>query len=431
MNHLRFTVLILITFWASASTLFAQTVKPRFGLQTYERLFTLDGKRVEPAPKQILLHLTADVGGGPGYFADTATLRNPASYHLTKVSGGKKTPIKVAALYRIERRGDYGAIVIKPEGGHTDGAAYELWLEGSWAVENPDGGGGSFTVPSSKPLAIGAPASNAEAEYYKLVAFKNHFNVGRAEKGTALSLNARRVVDLSEQYKMPFARWDTALKGEIGLDAGKEKIYADTWSLDSTFDFSASLFEKPDGNRWPVYFSAGAHFEADRDFENIKGGGQASLKFEPQWPFRGIYKAFAAMANVDPKLEAGLAPFAEVGYQWVTNIQDKGALVDLGEQRITAKFAWELPLFRGIPMPIQEDFRVNGDIIMEFAGLYHIDSGETTDESKVTLLIAKDVREDPSPTAKTPSFSLSYSRGKATPKFENYDSIVAGFRFPF
>lgn len=445
MKHPAFSLIL------SLLALFSPCAKGQSFEGRFNRILALDlptytakEKKLDVPPTEMVFELSVSVGGNRGKFLANAAALSPETYQVTSVAGAKEKPVALKG----EILGNFNGgitpkIYLRTVEPIKKGTTYRLRLAKELAVR---GGGGElffYKPDADSPLESGGPGTDEEHAFAGLLTYENRLTVGRAEKGTALSLNAavgKHIMDMKD------GRWwgvDLRATGDVGLDTKQRELYSDNWRAEGSVYYHAGLLEKADGNRIPIDFRIIGNVEGDRDFENIDGSVGAAFRASVPFFFNQIYDVLPRLfgAGINGDEEAIASPGLELGYHYTSHLKDDAAAVELGSNRIVGSFEWQLPVFRHLRFPLDlvlpaagTDFRVNADVLFDLRAIYHIDADTVTDESKITLLLRKDTLRETDKAkknAKVPSFSLTYARGKSTPKFENYDALIAGFRFPF
>ncbi|HYJ06538.1 MAG TPA: hypothetical protein VEX43_15485 [Chthoniobacterales bacterium] len=178
------------------------------------------------------------------------------------------------------------------------------------------------------------------------------------------------------------------------------------------------------------YLQAGLHakVETDQVFDNIDGSVGVNIHLRVKNPV-----TTALHSLLVPKInETGTAPLFVFGYEAVSHIEQDGTK-NTGSQRLTADFYWSMPVARNIKVPsgwgtevLFDTKMFEIDFLVDVQTVYDLDKSKFTNNSKLVL----DFHAH-SPDDKSPSFTLTYARGKASPTFEHFDAFLAGFKVPF
>jgi hypothetical protein len=370
----------------------------------------------ENKPPQMMLQVQAlDQRRKITPFTPGSPAWNKSAYKVEAVKGTKRTTVALKNVYAVETIQGYQTIYLEPEKPLDIGAAHEVALipPGAWRVRD-----GTIDGPGS----VGVDVLKAEDEYNKLIATKNHVDIERAEKGTALSFNARYIMNKPLTVENGATHLEASIRGNVALDTKKYSVYSDNFEAELGFFYGSYLGRKKDvRSGWPFFIGLDSRLEADRDFSVVNGAhGVWTKLFTPDlppfhWLSRGLLPEEYRSEEATP------APLWEFGYQFITRYKEDEGASDYGDQRLSGRFTWEMALFRKMPFPVVET--LDGDLNFQIGGIYHLESGEFTDETKVQLTLTKD-RYDP----KAIMMTLTYARGKTTPKFEHYDAVLAGFK---
>jgi hypothetical protein len=195
-----------------------------------------------------------------------------------------------------------------------------------------------------------------------------------------------------------------SIVGELGI------LYLNTWEITDKYGI-------------PAFVGINGTVESDQDFKTVDstGGVEAQL-FLRNWLSEFLYTFF-----VHDIKEAGVAPLLKLGYSYVGHVKE-GISTDTGSQRFHADFYWSLPLYRGFDIRsthvTQQLF--DADLILDIETIFDVEKSKFFDNSKIVVdLHAQTLRD------KSPSFTLTYAQGKATPTFKHFDAFLAGLKIPF
>jgi hypothetical protein len=181
---------------------------------------------------------------------------------------------------------------------------------------------------------------------------------------------------------------------------------------------------------WCGYFQVGLNgkVESDQVFDNVDGSAGVSVYLRVKNPLTtALHQLLVPKIN-----EAGTAPLVVLGYEGVTHIEQDQSK-NTGNHRLTGDFYWSMPVARNLKVPSGWgtdklfDTRVfEIDFLMDIQTVYDIDNSKFTNNSKLVLDFHAQSADD-----KSPSFTLTYAQGKATPTFQHFDAFLAGFKVPF
>jgi hypothetical protein len=178
------------------------------------------------------------------------------------------------------------------------------------------------------------------------------------------------------------------------------------------------------------YFQTGVQGKAESDqvFRNIDASGGISVYLRVKNPLTtALHSLLVPRIN-----ETGTAPLFVFGYEGVSHVEQDQSK-NTGNQRLTGDFYWSMPVARNIRVPsgwgtdkIFDTKMFDADFLVDLQTVYDIEIGKFTNNSKLVLDFHARSADD-----KSPSFTLTYARGKATPTFQHFDAFLAGFKVPF
>lgn len=195
-----------------------------------------------------------------------------------------------------------------------------------------------------------------------------------------------------------------SIVGEVGI------LYLNTWNVTEKYGI-------------PAFVGINGTVESDQDFKTVDstGGVEAKLYLR-NWLSEHLYTFFVR----DIK-EAGVAPLLKLGYSYVGHVKE-GIPTNTGSQRLRADFYWSLPLYRGFDIRsthlTQQLF--DADFIFDIETIFDVEKSQFFNNSKIVLDFHAQTLRD-----KSPSFTLTYAQGKATPTFKHFDAFLAGIKVPF
>jgi hypothetical protein len=176
-----------------------------------------------------------------------------------------------------------------------------------------------------------------------------------------------------------------------------------------------------------VEFGASSKMQADQEFNVIDqtiGANAYILLHNEFWDSIGSLLCYHGEHGGDNPFPAPLISF---GFDYVAHVRKDGSKAEAGQNRLTAGFYWNLPVLRkvdleGIPLLDQ----ISGvDFVTDVSAIYDLDKSKLSPEVHVSLDLLLSSSE------KMPTISLSWVNGKTAPKFEQFDSFLAGFKMKF
>ena len=174
----------------------------------------------------------------------------------------------------------------------------------------------------------------------------------------------------------------------------------------------------------PYHFGLNATVESDQTFQTVDATGGLSFVAYVNNPVTdALHKLF--VPKID-ELEAGVAPKLKFGYDYVNHVK-QGVDAGTGSQRLTAELYWSMAVARGWKLPeiIYKD-GFDADLVFDVETVYDLEMGKFFNNSKVSLDFHSTVNPD-----KSPSFTLTYAQGKATPTYKHFDAFLAQLKIPF
>ncbi len=167
--------------------------------------------------------------------------------------------------------------------------------------------------------------------------------------------------------------------------------------------------------------------EADRDFEVVNGtlGVTSWTSFGADW----LDRFSRALCVIGTPPSRTPSPILALAYDYVFKIHenlDTGERIrEVGDHRLRVQFYWSVKVAHEFQLPLIEG-KYDADVVLNLSGIQDFKTGDFLPDARVTLELAP-ASDDKS----KPSFTLSYVNGKVTPRFENYDAILAGLKLPF
>ena len=174
----------------------------------------------------------------------------------------------------------------------------------------------------------------------------------------------------------------------------------------------------------PYHLGLNGTLESDQTFETVDATAGLSFVAYVNNPITDVLRKLF-VPKID-ELEKGVAPKFKFGYDYVGHVK-QGVDAGTGSQRLTADLYWSMPVARGWKLPeiIYKD-AFDADFLVDVETVCDVEKGRFFDNSKLSLDFHSQVKPD-----KSPSFTLTYAQGKATPTFKHFDAFLAGVKMPF
>lgn len=167
--------------------------------------------------------------------------------------------------------------------------------------------------------------------------------------------------------------------------------------------------------------------EADRDFEVVNGtfGLTSWTSIGADW-LDDFSRALCVLGSKPSRFPS---PIIALAYDYVFKIHEDLAtgerIREVGDHRMRVQFYWSVKLAHEFPMPLLKG-KYDADMVFNLSGIQDFKSGDFLPDARISLELAP-ATDDKS----KPSFTLTYLNGKVTPRFEDYDAFLAGFKLPF
>jgi hypothetical protein len=347
----------------------------------------------------------------------TDAVKDPASYTIL-AEKDKKT--ETIAVERVIVGSDpfVSRVGLLPKGKLKDDVTYRVQVkEGVFVFKDS-----TKYVLKGEPPAVDGDQLKAELDYINNRALENKIELLNGTTNGAGSARATYRSYFSDEKGVDWLQVEAIGKADFNfLSQDKSKylnsivgelgiLYVNTWEITDRYGL-------------PAFIGINGTVESDQDFRTVDStGGVEAQIFLRNWLSEHLYTFFVR----DIK-EAGVAPLLKLGYSYVGHVKE-GIRTDTGSQRFHADFYWSLPLYRGFDIRsthiTQQLF--DADLILDIETIYDVEKSKFFDNSKVVVDIHAQTLRD-----KSPSFTLTYAQGKATPTFKNFDAFLAGLKIPF
>ena len=200
--------------------------------------------------------------------------------------------------------------------------------------------------------------------------------------------------------------------------------------IDGEVNFAAEIPSIDEGSfRWLSDIGIAGRIESDQYFKDVDGSvGALWWNAINGDVIQGAGK-FLCLAGEKP--ENIPSPIITVGYDWVFKLNDDiegGRQRKDTTQRLRAKLYWSVLLAHNVRMLsfIGHDSPYNADLVIDVGGAYVFTIDKLVPDVKVSLELSP-----PFATGKEFTIFVSYENGKTRSRFENYNSLLAGFKLPF
>ncbi len=140
--------------------------------------------------------------------------------------------------------------------------------------------------------------------------------------------------------------------------------------------------------------------------------------------FGSIYRG-ACIFGIKP--DFGLPPTIILGYDYVSHLKnDASANGFSGNNRLTGRFAWTLPIGRNLHSDVIILSQIKElNLVTDVSSTYDVANSKIAPLANLSLDFVLSASD------KMPSVSLSFADGKAAPKFQQFDAFLAGFKMHF
>jgi hypothetical protein len=172
-----------------------------------------------------------------------------------------------------------------------------------------------------------------------------------------------------------------------------------------------------------------SRFESDRAFQTINGTFGLAYWFTVDNGFtRGLNHLL--YLSPDGKKRSLLAPVVVLGYDYVAKLQRGGGqsapAFETSRHRISGHLDWPFEIVNAWDLsktPLGATYDI--DLLVEVTPIYDLIKGKALVEEKISLEII------PATDKNKASVIITYANGKATPTFQNVNTILAGLKVPF
>lgn len=356
------------------------------------------------------------------------------SYHVTETLNDKKTPVAIEApTGGAPQDGFVKSITLTFPATPKKDATYSVEMDPGVITLQTSEGDVVFTDKLPEPPKNQLPI---EVEFLGGKNFENKIELAGGTGGGVLSARAGYSVNSKIENIDAFQRygWEFMGKADINLLAKEREHYFNSIVGQGRLFWLGTFNEN--NPTFSGYFDLGANasIESDQKFDVIDNtAGMSSvlrLKNPVTTNVQECVNAIVRPFGSESK-RAGLAPVLIVGYDYVNHAK-QDANVDTGDNRAKGNFYWTLHIFERQQIPFYSTSAgYDADFVIAVETIYDLNKSEFLNNSKLTLDISPHKEVGENADDKSPSFTLTYAQGKATPTFKHFDAFLAGIKVPF
>jgi hypothetical protein len=360
-----------------------------------------------------------------------ADLENPSQYRLiaTSTKGGKEVvPIERVILTGIQG-GTVSAINLVPKA--ILKIDYKYSVEFTQADFLQPASPGFVHATEKDDLSVPATELKAEVDYIHMRTLENKVELKQGDHlgAASFSYSYRSYQPGSGGGTIRF--FETSIKGDVDLLSEDNESYFNS-IVAKISAFQLRLWKASESFQGAYFVGLEGSFESDKNFDTIDGAAGLAFKAHVKNPLTtflhdAILDATSTRRDENGRLvngrmlDAGVAPLFSLNYDYVTHVT-KSNSTRSGSHRLKGGFTWDWPLARKFNVPLlNSDF--DADMLISFEAIYDVDMAVVRNNSKIVLDVRQRRANDDGF-----SFTLSYERGKATPTFENVETLLAGIK---
>jgi hypothetical protein len=363
-----------------------------------------------------------------------ADLEKPSLYRLTATS--TKGEKEIVPIERV--------VVTGIQGGHASAINLVpkaiLKSDYKYVVEftQPDllqpAAPGFSHATEKDDLSVPATELKAEVDYIHMRTLEDKFELKQGDHlgAASFSYSYRSYQPGSGQGPIRFL--ETSVKGDVDFLSKDNESYFNS-IVAKLSAFQLSLWKATESFQGAYFVGFEGSFESDKDFDTIDGAAGLAFKAHVKNPLTTFLHDVILDATSTRRdetgeliagrmLDAGVAPLFSLNYEYLTHVKHSDHTKS-GNQRLVGGFTWDWPLARKVSVPfLTADF--DADLLLTLEAIYDVDMAVVRNNSKVVLdLHQRRAKDDGF------SFTLSYERGKATPTFQNVETLLAGIKVAF
>ncbi len=352
-------------------------------------------------------------------------IKNPKLFQLIQEKGGKK---EVVEITQVEAKqvptnppNRVARIILVLKKPPLDDAKYTLTIPaGAIVLDLPSG---LTLADSDKPIAISGSPKEHNKYAHPFPENKLALQQG-SETGT---------VSFQYYHNYPFSSADNlfdihlSLNADASLRSALSNKYIDKLEAEAGGYWVRMVGLEHDvlGQRGIIELGFSSKLQADQQLQKIDStvGLNAWLWLNNDF-FGDIYRNACFFGN---KPDFGLPPTIILGYDYVSHLKnDASANGFSGNNRLTGRFAWTLPIGRNLHSDVIILSQIKEiNLVTDASGTYDVENSKIAPLANLSLDFVLSTSD------KLPSVSLSFADGKAAPKFQQFDAFLAGFKMHF
>jgi hypothetical protein len=352
-------------------------------------------------------------------------IKNPRLFQLIKEKDGKKESVEITQVQAKQVPSNpsnrVARIILVLKKPPVDDAKYTLTIPlGALVLDLPTG---LTLVDADKPIAV----SGTPKEHNKYAHPFPEDKLSLQQTGETGTVSFQYYHNYSFSSGPNLFDIHLALNADASLRSALSNKYVDKLEAEAGGYLVkiVGLEREVLGQRGIIEGGFSTKLQADQQFEKIDSTiGVNTWLWLNNNLFGDIYRGFCLFGT---KPDFGLPPTIILGYDYVGHLKnDASAHGFSGNNRLTGRFAWTLPIGR----ELHSDLLILNQIkeinfVSDISGTYDIEN------AKAAPLINLSVDFVLSTSDKLPSVSFSYADGKAAPKFQQFDALLAGFKMHF
>jgi hypothetical protein len=363
-----------------------------------------------------------------------ADLEKPSLYRLTATStkGEKEVvPIQRVIVTGIQG-GNASAINLVPKAILKSDYKYSVELAQADFLQ-PASPGFAHAIEKDD-LSVPATELKAEVDYIHMRTLEDKFELKQGDHLGAASFSYLYRSYQPGSGQGPIRFLETSIKGDIDLLSKDNESYFNS-IVAKLSAFQLSLWKATESFQGAYFVGLEGSFESDKDFDTIDGAAGVAFKAHVKNPLTtflhdAILDATSTRRDETGQLvpgrmlDAGVAPLFSLNYDYVTHVKHSDNTRS-GSHRFKGGFTWDWPLARKFNVPLlSSDF--DADLLVTLEAIYDVEMAVVRNNSKIVLdLHQRRAKDDGF------SFTISYERGKATPTFQNVETLLAGIKVSF
>jgi hypothetical protein len=416
----RVALLAIIGCFAGLPCHFASADKIHIGASWTSQVMHPDEIRVGPfredgsALPQAIIDIDASQG-----------IKNPKLFQLIKEKDGKKESVEITQVQAKQVPSNppnrVARIILVLKKPPVDDAKYTLTIPpGALVLDLPTG---LALVDADKLIAI----SGTPKEHNKYAHPFPEDKLSLQQTGETGTVSFQYYHNYSFSSGPNLFDIHLALNADASLRSALSNKYVDKLEAEAGGYLVKiiGLDREVLGQRGIIEAGFSTKLQADQQFEKIDSTiGVNTWLWLNNNLFGDIYRGFCLFGT---KPDFGLPPTVILGYDYVGHLKnDASAHGFSGNNRLTGRFAWTLPVGR----ELHSDLLILNQIkeinfVSDISGTYDVEN------AKAAPLINLSVDFVLSTSDKLPAVSFSYADGKAAPKFQQFDAFLAGFKMHF